>query len=1065
MKKLHRIILIVAFSICTIFGFAACKEEETILLKAELATATVYEGQGLNLADGVLHYQIGDEKSQISLASSDVSVFGFDTNKLGEQTITVEYNGKTITLTVTVKPRMSVESAQTVYFVDEAFNKTEGNVKIVTDDGTMNVPLSDERITVEGFNSEATNNALALKVNYNDGETTYSGTFTVKVIDADVSLKKPNKLAYKSHDEKLDLSGGYLSVKANGKTDYVQLTQDMVSGFDPDALTIANRGKSVMQTISVSYKNRTFTYQVEVTYSNVSIVRYFASTLETLDFSGEEAPAITEEQGENALDAVSVYMSMEDEDKALITEKEVTSIVRPAAIYGYDNWLEEAKQYQKTFTISNNTVLLTCESYETTKVDCQKLQDTSAKIYTLGDILAKMATTFTEEEVLETKVSDYLAAVYSATALENCKQALEFMITLHECLKDVPADWTAEDLETYKSNFNAALEEIRFSSFKKYEERFVYRLVSAWREKDDYFDLMYTYFYNTDNDEAIAKLKDVALPGELEELYTSIVDAVWQTSYLSQLQVIDTTEFMVLFNNAVDLIKEVTSLEDGNMLKDLYQTLKFDGILQQNGQGISVSFEDLYDFVRTTSYGYMHHLHTIWETDLYEKLWAPYLAIMTNETEGYFESEQYTQDVQALFKTFVELRPTEQYAFLDSLNAYYRFTMEDIVLALETKDGIAYSNFSVIIANCFNEVLGEDLYPLYQKLVYAMEYYVLRFEYSNAKDLFEDYRYEAKAEYESLEPEQQERFDAVLGYFYKKYVTDYNETFVELDETWSAKFEELATAYRDAYDAYVLITGGGQENAITIDAYSLFFASYKQAVKLAAEITASENEDVLKVYYYQSYSLNEDWKNYSMDNWALVFKSIYASFMTNITLRTTSGDSLILWDIYSTETYNLDEFLVGAYNLLRGYRNHANGGFDNLTVAEVLTVMQNYRELSLQKKVIFSYLDSSSNFYHLALKAFFEKVLESSACEGVVNQILEVEKAYFSYQDHINAKEEDEIDSKYQEEFEKAVESMKQKFTSLTDAEKEEFNAVLQSVYEYYVAEYDALQQSNETEN
>lgn len=1064
MKKLHRIILIIAFSICTIFGFVACKEE-TILLKTEWANPTVYEGQELNLAEGVLHYQIGDEKSQISLASPDVSVFGFDSNQLGEQTITVQYNGKTITLTVTVKPRMSLENVQTVYFVDESFNAEKGNVKIVTDDGMINVPLSDEKITVEGFTSETENSALALTVNYADGAVSYSGTLTVKVIEADISLKKPNKLAYKSHDEKLDLSGGYLSVKASGKTEYVSLTEDMISGFDPSALTVANYGKPVMQTINVAYKNRTFTYQVEIAYSEISLVRFYASQLASLDFSGEEAPEITKEQGENALTAVKAYMGLEDGDKALITEKEMRSVLLPATVYGYDAWVEEALAYQHTFTISNNTVILTCESYETTKADCAKLQDTSAIIYTLGDTLSQMATVFAEENILDSTVSEYLAAVYSASALKNCKEALEYMIALYDCLADIPKEWTADTLATYKAGFESALEKIRFSKFRDYEYRFINRLVSGWREADDYFELMYTYFYNTDNEEAIGKIKDVALPDLLEELYVSLVDAVWQTSYIGNNKVIDTTEFMVLFTDAYEKMKELEALEDGNMYKDLYQTLKFDGILQQNGQGIAVSFEQLYDFVRTTNYGYMYHLHTIWESDLYDKLWSPYLDIVMNKEDGYFESEQYNQDVMALFKTFVELRPTEQYAFLDSLNSYYRYRQEQPILALETKDGIAYSTFSMIIANCFSEVLGDELYPVYEKLMYAMEYYVLRFEYQQAEELFQDYMYEAKAEFESLETVQQDEFRAVLGYFYDKYLGYYNAQFEELDETWKAKFEELATAYRDAYDAYVLITGGGQENAVTVEAYTYFFSAYKKAESLAAYITTQAPEAVQKVYYYQGYSLNEDWIVYSMDNWALVFRSFYANFMLNIRLNTTSGDSIILWDIYSTKTYNLDDFLIGAYELLRGYRNQANGGFDGLTIEEVLSVMESYRNLTIQQKIIFSYFDSSSSFYYMALKTYFENEFTSTAVEAVAAQILEVEKAYFSYKNYVETLEEGkEVDNSYQDAFEKAVATMQTKYGGLTLEEQGEFDSLLESVYDYYVGEYDKLNESDSSQ-
>jgi len=1074
MKRFKKVILAFAFLACATFGFTACKDDEVTLLKTDLTNVTVYEGQELNLDGGFLHYQIDDDTKKISLASPDVSIFGFDKNTAGKQTVTVQYEGKTITMTVTVLPRVSVEGAQTVYFVGEEFNADKGTVKVVLNDGsTVSVPLNDSKISVEGFDSKAENGALPLTVTYTDGDFSYDCSYNVRIAKAEVSLKKPSKLAYKSHDTKLDLSGGYLSLTVDGKSEFVELKEDMVTGFNPAALTVEDLGTPVMQTITVNYKSQTFTFKVEVTYSYVSFVRYYANELATLDWSGEEAPEITEEQGENALAAIKAYMDLEEEDQALITDNEKKNILLPATVYGFEAWLEEAKAYQNTFVIQDNTVVLICESYETTKADSEKLQDTSAKIYTVGETLARTAKAFEKEEVLDTTVGEYLAAVYSASALENCKQALEYMVSLYDCLAEIPTEWTATDLEKYAEDFTAALDAIRFSRYKEYESRFVYSLVSKWREKDDYFDLMYTYYYNkadgtVEGNEAIEKMKDVALPGKLEDLYTSIVDAIWQTSYMNiqQQRVIDSTNFMALYTAAVEYMEEMSELEDGDMYKALYEELKFSGILQKDGNGIEVTFEELYDFVRTTSGGYIDRLHTMWESDLYERLWKPYLDIVTNKEEGYFESEQYGQDVAALFKAFVEARPSEQYSFLDSLNTFYRYTQESPILALETKDGVAYSTFSMIVANYFNDTLGEEMYPMYQKLVAALEHYVLCFKYEGSYEYFEDNMYDLKAEYDALEDEQKATFDAALGYAYEKYLGYFNAEFVELDETWSAKFEELATAYKDTYDAYVLITGGGEENAVKVSAYTLFFSSYKKAQSLANYIVTEAPEAVKNVYYYQSYTIEEDWIKYSMDYWDLAFRSIYAEFMMGIRLSTTSGDSVILWDVYNQENYNLDEFLIGAYELLRGFRNQSNGGFDDLTLEEVLAIMESYRNLTVSQKIIFSYFDSASSYYHMALKAYFENKLTSSAGEVAMTQIWEAEKAYFSYVNHVESLEEDEEeDTKYQEEFKKAVETLKQKYTAISEeTERAEFDALLKTVYDYYVGEYDKLNEAGDSQ-
>ena len=65
----------------------------------------VYEkGKDLDLTGGKVRvvYENGDTQ-ELDMKSSDISVTGYDANKLGEQTITVKYGGKTATFKVTVK--------------------------------------------------------------------------------------------------------------------------------------------------------------------------------------------------------------------------------------------------------------------------------------------------------------------------------------------------------------------------------------------------------------------------------------------------------------------------------------------------------------------------------------------------------------------------------------------------------------------------------------------------------------------------------------------------------------------------------------------------------------------------------------------------------------------------------------------------------------------------------------------------------------------------------------------------------------------------------------------------
>jgi hypothetical protein len=127
--------------------------------------------------------------------------------------------------------------------------------------------------------------------------------------------------------------------------------------------------------------------------------------------------------------------------------------------------------------------------------------------------------------------------------------------------------------------------------------------------------------------------------------------------------------------------------------------------------------------------------------------------------------------------------------------------------------------------------------------------------------------------------------------------------------------------------------------------------------------------------------------------------------------------------------------------------------------------MASYRNLTVQQKIIFSYFDSASSFYSMALKTYFENTYTSTAVEAVAAQLLEVEKAYFSYVNHVETlEEEEEVDPSYQEAFEKAVTTMTKKFGGLTTEEQGEFNTLLETVYAYYVGEYDKLNESGSSQ-
>ena len=98
-KRLLAILTCMFISVCSLALFGACKKVEGIdIAKKNMPQTTYVLGNDLNLADGKLTVVIKGEKSEISLTDPDVSVTGYDKDKLGEQVLTVTYEEQTTLL-------------------------------------------------------------------------------------------------------------------------------------------------------------------------------------------------------------------------------------------------------------------------------------------------------------------------------------------------------------------------------------------------------------------------------------------------------------------------------------------------------------------------------------------------------------------------------------------------------------------------------------------------------------------------------------------------------------------------------------------------------------------------------------------------------------------------------------------------------------------------------------------------------------------------------------------------------------------------------------------------------
>ena len=133
-----------------------------------------------------------------------------------------------------------------------------------------------------------------------------TASFNVEIVPVDVekiSMQTlPNTLRYMKGNAQLDLTGAELLVEYSPTgTETIPVTADMVTGFAPNAAGV--------QTLTVTYKGRTTTFQVEVVDNSVQSIaikqapskRQYLYAMEDLDLTGGQLSVVYGFEGEKII--------------------------------------------------------------------------------------------------------------------------------------------------------------------------------------------------------------------------------------------------------------------------------------------------------------------------------------------------------------------------------------------------------------------------------------------------------------------------------------------------------------------------------------------------------------------------------------------------------------------------------------------------------------------------------------------------------------------------------------------------------------------------------------------
>ena len=239
------------------FGVIVEDSIQSIEIKTKPKVSYKY-GEELDVTGGEINVIRSSGVTTVAITKSMVS--GYNPEILGNQELTVTYEGKQAKYTVNVqdyiKDIVIVKPNKLIYKLNEIKDLTGGQVQAIMASGTATSPvaMTDSQVVVTGYNTTSVG-VKTITVQYKE----FIKTFDITVEDnlSGMIIKTlPTKLDYK-YGESLDLTGGTIEVtKESGAKEIINMTSSMVSGYN--SKTIGN------QILTVTYEGITKQFSVNV---------------------------------------------------------------------------------------------------------------------------------------------------------------------------------------------------------------------------------------------------------------------------------------------------------------------------------------------------------------------------------------------------------------------------------------------------------------------------------------------------------------------------------------------------------------------------------------------------------------------------------------------------------------------------------------------------------------------------------------------------------------------------------------------------------------------------------
>lgn len=282
------------------------------------------EGEEFSLEGGTVNVTYSNGDTEQVVLTENMLAAKPDMTKIGEQTVTVNYGGKSTTFTINIRAKQLQDTVLTApektdYYAGEALDLTGGKLLLVYDNGTSEtIDLTSDMVS--GYDSSKTGEQT-VTVSYGGMTETFTVTVQARQVTEISWESLPEKTAYVEGQE-LDLTGAYVTVSYNvGDDETIAVTADMVSGYDPS--------KVGTQTVTVTVGGQSISFRVEVSAKAVTGIRMAANPTkmeyivgQTFDISGAQIE-LTYNDGERTIIPVTEDM-FQAPDMTTVGEKTVT---------------------------------------------------------------------------------------------------------------------------------------------------------------------------------------------------------------------------------------------------------------------------------------------------------------------------------------------------------------------------------------------------------------------------------------------------------------------------------------------------------------------------------------------------------------------------------------------------------------------------------------------------------------------------------------------------------------------------------------------------------------------